>query len=80
MVFTPKICAFTVYCFIILLLFVLFCFFRPLLAESPIIVTFYVIFMIGYVVIINYENFSFSSNNKCSCVIIHHIFKDPRAE
>ena len=26
------------------------------------------------------ENFYFSSNNYCSCVIIHHIFKDARAE
>ena len=26
------------------------------------------------------ERFSFSSTNQCSYVIIHHIFKDARAE
>ena len=26
------------------------------------------------------ENFSFSSNNSCSCIIIHHIFKDSCTE
>ena len=26
------------------------------------------------------ENFSFTSNNQCSCVIIHHIFKDACTE